>query len=47
MIRDAVVHLKPRSKAAIGYKKTAAKLIGENYQEPSFLSNLFSPSKKN
>jgi MinD-like ATPase involved in chromosome partitioning or flagellar assembly len=46
MIRDAVIHLKPRSKASVNYKKIAAKLIGKEYKEPSFFSNLFSPSKK-
>ena len=47
MIRDAVIHLKPRSKASVNYKKTAAKLIGQEYKEPGFFANLFSSSKKN
>lgn len=41
MIRDAVVHIKPKSKASRNYNKTAAKLIGQEYKEPGFFSRIF------
>lgn len=41
MIRDAVVHTKPRSHASRNYKKTAAKMIDFAYKEPNFFARLF------
>jgi septum site-determining protein MinD len=41
MIRDAVVHIKPRSKASKSYRKIAAKLIGQKIEERTFWERLF------
>jgi septum site-determining protein MinD len=44
MVRDAVVHTKPRSKAARSYSRIAAKLMGEEVEDPvsrNFFSRLF------
>ncbi len=41
LMKDALVHTHPRSKAARAYKKLAAKLIGkENYKEAGFWARL-------
>ncbi len=41
MVRDAVVHIKPNSKAARSYKNIAAKLVGEKIKQPGFFERLF------
>jgi septum site-determining protein MinD len=42
MIRDAVVHTRPKSKASRAYKKIAYKLVGEELEEErGFFSRLF------
>jgi len=39
--KDALIHVRPNSKAAIAYKKIAAKIAGVGYQEPSLLVKMF------
>jgi len=41
MIRDAVIHTKPNSKAAKSYKRTTSRIIGEEIQERNFFSRIF------
>ena len=44
MLRDAVVHTKPRSKAARSYTRIAAKLAGEKVEDlapRSFFQRMF------
>jgi len=41
VMKDAIIHTHPRSKAAKAYKKIAAKLAGVSYKEKSWLSSLF------
>ncbi len=42
VMKDALIHTHPRSKAAKAYRKIAAKLIGNNFKEPSsFWDRLF------
>ena len=41
MIRDAVVHIKPNSKASKSYKKVTSKMIGEELHEKGFFSRMF------
>ena len=41
-LKDALFHTHPRSKAALAYKKIAAKIAGIPYKEPSFLARMFS-----
>ncbi|MBS3065484.1 cell division ATPase MinD [Candidatus Pacearchaeota archaeon] len=41
VMKDALVHTHPRSKAARAYKKIAAKLAGVSYKEKSWLESLF------
>ena len=38
--KDAILHTHPRSKAAIAYKKIAAKITGVDYKEPNLLSRM-------
>ncbi len=40
-MKDAIVHTHPRSKAAMAYKKIAAKLAGISYKETFWLGRLF------
>lgn len=47
MLRDILVNIKPKSKAAKSYKRIAARIIGEKYEEPTgFFSKLFSWIKR-
>ncbi|MEM4703056.1 MAG: cell division ATPase MinD [Candidatus Pacearchaeota archaeon] len=47
MLRDILVNIKPKSKAARSYKRIAAKLVGEKIEErKGFFENLFSWMKK-
>ncbi len=41
VMKDALVHTHPNSKAARAYKRIAAKIAGVNYKEPSFFARLF------
>ena len=41
VMKDALVHTHPRSKAARAYKKIAAKIAGINYKEKSWFAELF------
>jgi septum site-determining protein MinD len=41
VMKDAIIHTHPRSKASLAYKRIAAKLAGINYKEKSWFSNLF------
>ena len=38
--KDAILHTHPRSKAAIAYKRIAAKITGVDYKEPNLLSRM-------
>jgi len=40
--KDALIHLHPNSRAAIAYKKIAAKMAGVKYHEPGLLARMFS-----
>ncbi|MEM1535920.1 MAG: cell division ATPase MinD [Candidatus Pacearchaeota archaeon] len=47
MLHDILVNIKPKSKAAKSYKRIAARIIGEKYEEPkSFFASLFSWIKR-
>ncbi len=39
--KDALFHVRPSSKAALAYKKLAAKIAGVNYNEPSLFARMF------
>ena len=42
VMKDAIVHTHPRSKASKAYREIAARIIGKtDYREPSFLERLF------
>lgn len=41
MLRDAVIHIKPRSRASKSYKNVASRLMGEKMEEKGFFSRLF------
>lgn len=41
VMKDALIHTHPRSKAARAYKKIAAKIAGVSYKEKSWLARLF------
>ncbi len=38
--KDAILHTHPRSKAALAYKKIAAKIAGINYKEPTLFARM-------
>lgn len=43
VMKDALIHTHPQSKASRAYRKIAAKIIGNHsYKEPSFFARLFS-----
>lgn len=42
MMKDALIHTHPRSRAARAYKKIAAKIAGVSYKEQSWFARLFS-----
>ena len=39
--KDAILHTHPMSRAALAYKKIAARIAGVSYQEPNILARLF------
>lgn len=41
VLKDALVHTHPKSKAAKAYKKLAARIAGVNYKEKGFFSRFF------
>lgn len=41
VMKDAIIHTHPRSKASKAYKRIAAKLAGINYKEKSWFGELF------
>jgi len=41
VMKDAIIHTHPRSKASLAYKRIAAKLAGISYKEKSWFGNLF------
>ncbi len=41
MIRDAIVHTKPNSKASKSYRRVTSKIIGEEIEEKGFFSRVF------
>lgn len=41
VMKDAIVHTHPTSRAAIAYKKIAAKIANVNYRQPGFFARMF------
>jgi len=39
--KDSIVHVNPNSKAALAYKRVAAKIAGIRYKEPNMFARLF------